>query len=196
MGEWSYSSTILDLYTSWKWRSVLRPGRFILGQTASGAFWIGGCVDLRARLDAAEKRKISWLCRDSNPEHTVCIPSLYRLNYHSSFKYQVRGTKLNFEFCTYGLLHTYKIVTAVKLYLVRILAVKKTSAPAYSWKVLWFFIHVAWWMRGSEAIIPCRKSWKISPGYNNASTTACFPTCNGYEGRTDINLIHSSLRTF
>jgi hypothetical protein len=33
------------------------PGRFIPGERAPGAHWIGGWVDLRAGLDYLEKRK-------------------------------------------------------------------------------------------------------------------------------------------
>jgi hypothetical protein len=47
MGEWKYSSTILDLCA--RWRQV------------PGTRWIGGWVGLEAGLDAIEKRKILLL---------------------------------------------------------------------------------------------------------------------------------------
>jgi hypothetical protein len=45
-----------------KWSSS-RPGRFNLGERAPGTHWIGGCVRLRAGLDALEQRKIPCPCR-------------------------------------------------------------------------------------------------------------------------------------
>jgi hypothetical protein len=49
-----------------------------------GVRWIGDWVGLRAVLDAAENRKISFPCRESNAGCPACSPSLYRLSYPSS----------------------------------------------------------------------------------------------------------------
>jgi hypothetical protein len=38
--------------------SASRSGRFTSGERATGAQWIGGCVDPRAGLNAVGKRKI------------------------------------------------------------------------------------------------------------------------------------------
>jgi hypothetical protein len=55
-----------------KW-SASCSGRFISGKN-SGTCWIGDWVGPRAGLDVLEKRKISFLYRDSNPDrpaHTI-----------------------------------------------------------------------------------------------------------------------------
>jgi hypothetical protein len=57
MGEWRYSSTILDVSIKWEW-SALRSGRFTSGEKTTGTHMIGGWVVPRASLDAMEKRKI------------------------------------------------------------------------------------------------------------------------------------------
>jgi hypothetical protein len=41
-------------------RSASRPGRYTLGERASGAHWIGGSVGPGAGLDIVEKSKISF----------------------------------------------------------------------------------------------------------------------------------------
>jgi hypothetical protein len=57
MGEWKYSSIILDLGTSW--RRVLRftSLTLYLVELAHGTHFIGGWVSLAAGLDVMEKRK-------------------------------------------------------------------------------------------------------------------------------------------
>jgi hypothetical protein len=54
MGEWRYSSIILDLFTRWRW-SASRTGRFTPGEGTLGTHWIGGWVGLRDGLDAVQK---------------------------------------------------------------------------------------------------------------------------------------------
>jgi hypothetical protein len=68
MGEWRYSSVILDLGTRWRLPHPLYPR----------AHWIGGCVGCRAGLNAVEKRDISCSCWELNPSHPVCC--LMQLN--------------------------------------------------------------------------------------------------------------------
>jgi hypothetical protein len=55
MGEWRYSSTILDLGT--RWRRVVRvtPRLLFLREVAPGAHWVGGWMGPRAGLNAVEK---------------------------------------------------------------------------------------------------------------------------------------------
>jgi hypothetical protein len=56
MGEWRYSSTFLDLYTSWRW-GVLYPPERVLGTCR-----IGGWVDPTADLSRAIAQAVSrWL---------------------------------------------------------------------------------------------------------------------------------------
>jgi hypothetical protein len=56
MGEWMYRSTVFltSALAGVEW-SASRPGRFILGESASGTHWIGRRVDPRAGLDDMEK---------------------------------------------------------------------------------------------------------------------------------------------
>jgi hypothetical protein len=51
MGEYKYSSIILDRGTKWKW-SATRLGRFAAGEKAPSTHWIGGWVGPRAGLNA------------------------------------------------------------------------------------------------------------------------------------------------
>jgi hypothetical protein len=63
---------------------VSRPHRFTAWKSASGTSWIEGWIGLRAKLDAAEKRKISCPCRGSNSLRQARNLSLYRLSYAGS----------------------------------------------------------------------------------------------------------------
>jgi hypothetical protein len=73
MGEWRYSSSIVDLGTRWRW-----VVSFTLREIGPGTHWIGGWVGPRAGLDAVEKRQI-FPRRESNPGRPAHSPSLYRL---------------------------------------------------------------------------------------------------------------------
>jgi hypothetical protein len=65
-------------------QSASRRGRFTPRKRGPGIHWIGAWVGPCASLDAVEKRKISFLCRESNPGRSVRSPSLYRLSYPAS----------------------------------------------------------------------------------------------------------------
>jgi hypothetical protein len=59
MGEWRYSSTILDLGTSWRCGQLHAPGRFTPPpprERAPGTHWIGGWLDPKAGLNDVEKK--------------------------------------------------------------------------------------------------------------------------------------------
>jgi hypothetical protein len=60
--------------------SASHPGRFTSGERTPGTRWTGGCVDPRAGLDTVEKRKISCLCRESNPRRPARSPCNYSDN--------------------------------------------------------------------------------------------------------------------
>jgi hypothetical protein len=61
MGEWRYSSIILDLGTRWR-----RVASFTPRDGARVKHWMGGWVDLRAALEA-EKRNISCPAGNRTP---------------------------------------------------------------------------------------------------------------------------------
>jgi hypothetical protein len=69
-GEWSASG----------------PGRFTPGETAPGTHWKGGWAGPRTGLDAAEKREMSFSCREQNPGCQALDPSPYRLSYPGSLE--------------------------------------------------------------------------------------------------------------
>jgi hypothetical protein len=77
MGEWRYSSAILELGTIWKWVVSFMPRPLL----PHGTHWIGGGVGPRAGPDAVGRRNIPWQCRESNPGHPARSPSLYQLSY-------------------------------------------------------------------------------------------------------------------
>jgi hypothetical protein len=58
MGEWRYSSTILNLGTIWRLVVSFTPRPLYPGEITPGTYWIGGWVGPRADLHAVEKRKI------------------------------------------------------------------------------------------------------------------------------------------
>jgi hypothetical protein len=79
MGEWCYSSTILDLSTRWRWVVSSKPQHFSPGEISPpSTHWRGGWVDSRAGLDAREKRKI-FPCQESRHSCPAHSPSLYWL---------------------------------------------------------------------------------------------------------------------
>jgi hypothetical protein len=81
MGEWRYSSTVLDIGTRWRWVVSFTPRPlYPRGNPPPpflGTHWIGGWVCLRAGLDHVEKRTILQ-CRESNPGRPGRSPSLSR----------------------------------------------------------------------------------------------------------------------
>jgi hypothetical protein len=74
--------------------STSRPCCSTLGHKAPGTYLTGGWVGLRASLDAMGKRKISYICRESNPGCPVCTQFLYRLSYPAHLIMYVRCTIL------------------------------------------------------------------------------------------------------
>jgi hypothetical protein len=72
------SSFLTSTLDGGEW-SASRPCRFTPEERVSGSHWIGGWVDPKAGQDDMEKRKISCLCRESNPDsgaHSlVAIPT-------------------------------------------------------------------------------------------------------------------------
>jgi hypothetical protein len=81
MGEWRYSSIILDLST--RWRRVVSLTPLQLYPPGKEPPVPVDKVCPRAGLDAVEKRKMPYLCRDSKPAvQPVAIPTeLTRLLY-------------------------------------------------------------------------------------------------------------------
>jgi hypothetical protein len=63
------------------------PGRFIPGEDTLIVHFIGDWVGLRTGLNAAEKRRISCSCRQSNLGRLACSRSPYRLSYSDVYLY-------------------------------------------------------------------------------------------------------------
>jgi hypothetical protein len=79
LGEWRYSSTILHLTVDGgKW-SASRPRPFYLRGKSLDVHWLGGWEGHRASLDAVERRRLTFPCRELNtcPD---CRPAVYRLS--------------------------------------------------------------------------------------------------------------------
>jgi hypothetical protein len=57
-----------------------RPCGFTPGKRVPGNHWIGGWVGPRAGLDTMEERKISFLCRESNPRRLSRLCNLVHVN--------------------------------------------------------------------------------------------------------------------
>jgi hypothetical protein len=87
MGKWKYSSTLLDLGTSWEvsgqlhMLAALPPGkssRYPVARRLGSA---------QSRSGLCEVEKISWRCRESNPGRSARSPSqLYRFAFHLSLR--------------------------------------------------------------------------------------------------------------
>jgi hypothetical protein len=78
MGEWRYSSTILDLGIRWMWVVSVTPRPLYSRGGVTGTRWIGGWVDPRVGLDAVDKRKILPLPGSklwSSSPYSVTIPT-------------------------------------------------------------------------------------------------------------------------
>jgi hypothetical protein len=59
---------------SYRRRAGLVPLILNPGERAPGVYSLGGWVDLRAGVDAVEKRQITFPCRDSNCDSSVLYP--------------------------------------------------------------------------------------------------------------------------
>jgi hypothetical protein len=79
-----YSSIILYLDTGWNWVVSFTPLSLYPQKTSPCARCIWGWVGSKAGLYVTEKRKISCLCQESNPDCSVVQPvawSLYQPSY-------------------------------------------------------------------------------------------------------------------
>jgi hypothetical protein len=76
MGEWRYSSIILNLGTRWRWVVSFMPLSLYNREWIPGTLYIGGWVGPWFGLDAVEKGKF-LPCRESNPGHPAHCLSLY-----------------------------------------------------------------------------------------------------------------------
>jgi hypothetical protein len=76
MGEWIYSSAILDLSTRWCVQ-LHAPAALLPRKEPLGTQWIGGWVGQRTRLDPEEKREISCPLQEFNCGYPPCSPLLY-----------------------------------------------------------------------------------------------------------------------
>jgi hypothetical protein len=72
MGALRYSSIILDLGTIW-WLVSFTPRPLYLRGNSPRSHLTGGWVGPRAGLDAAQYRKISCTCRESNPTRSQSL---------------------------------------------------------------------------------------------------------------------------
>jgi hypothetical protein len=86
MGEWRYSSTLLELGTRWMCVQLHAPVALPLGQISPGSHCKGGWMGTRTGLDVM-KRKIFRLRGESNPGRLARSLSLYRLSYSGSYIY-------------------------------------------------------------------------------------------------------------
>jgi hypothetical protein len=84
MGEWSYSSTILDLSTRWRWVVSFTPRPLCPREVTTGTHWIGGWVGPKVRLNAVEQRRISCPYR----EDQAIAYRQYRLSYRTPYRRQ------------------------------------------------------------------------------------------------------------
>jgi hypothetical protein len=90
MGEWRYSSTILDLGTRWKCVVSIKTRPLYPREKSPDSHWIGGCVGSRAGLHAMEKRKNLPL------PGQLYIFTVYRVAFRHSFDRR-REPHLNLE---------------------------------------------------------------------------------------------------
>jgi hypothetical protein len=80
MGEWRYTSNIIVLSTLWSRVVSLTPRPlYIPRETAPGTHYIEVWLNLRASLDAVEKRECLYSALQSNPDHSAVEP--LALNY-------------------------------------------------------------------------------------------------------------------
>jgi hypothetical protein len=71
MGEWRYSSTIFTSALNGGEWAASRFCHLTPGDKALGMHWIGGLVIVRNRLDAMEKRNITYPSLELNPSLPV-----------------------------------------------------------------------------------------------------------------------------
>lgn len=77
MGDWRYSSVLLDLGTDGDECLASRPVRFTPEEISPSTLWIGGWVGPEARLDTVERRTF-LPCRGSNqglPARSLALSS-------------------------------------------------------------------------------------------------------------------------
>jgi hypothetical protein len=79
MGRGGIAPPFVSALDEGEW-SASRPDRFI-----SGTYCICGWVGPRVNLNAVEYSKISYSCRESNPDLPVRSTSLYRQSYSGSY---------------------------------------------------------------------------------------------------------------
>jgi hypothetical protein len=117
MGEWAYRSTSAVVGGE---LSASRPGRFIPGEIAPGAHWIGGWVGPRTGLDDVEKRKLLTLPGlELRPlGRPARSQSLYQISVQNPF-------------LTYGVLSSIKIKRGMTLDLLTPVSWNKEQAPHY-----------------------------------------------------------------
>jgi hypothetical protein len=85
MGEWRYSSTILDLGTAWRCVVSFTPRSLYSRGKIRRTYWIRDWVGHRADVEAVRKGKIIFPCREldaGRPAHNL---PLYSLSYLGSF---------------------------------------------------------------------------------------------------------------
>jgi hypothetical protein len=71
MGEWSIAESTLNLGVDRSEWSVSGPGCFASGEGAVGMRCVGDWMVPTIRLNLLEKRKISFLCRESNTDSSA-----------------------------------------------------------------------------------------------------------------------------
>jgi hypothetical protein len=75
MGEWRYSSSILDLGNSWRWVVCFMPRPFCPDERSpDSTHFIGGWVGPTAGLSIVKKRQISCLCQEPTV-YDICYTS-------------------------------------------------------------------------------------------------------------------------
>jgi hypothetical protein len=72
--EWSYSSTILDLDTRWRWVVSFMPRPFYPKGNRIRYPSNRGRVGLQSRSGPGREQKISWPCQEWNPDSSVVQP--------------------------------------------------------------------------------------------------------------------------
>jgi hypothetical protein len=100
MGEWTYSSTIIDLGTRGGEWSASNPGCFTPQGKSSRYPLDGRLVGPQSLYGHCEEDK-SCLCRESNPGRQARSRSLYRLSYPVSVIFVIVSEMCFFAFCSH-----------------------------------------------------------------------------------------------